>query len=700
MAVLNKIRERSIFLIIIIALALFSFVLADVIRNGGFSSGKGENTVATVGGENIDRTEFAKQVDLYSKQLGPNASTMQAVNRVYDAKVREVVLAQQFEKLGIEVSPEQLKATMALQLEGNPTFSDENGTFSEQKLQEYLANIKASSPQAYEQWKNYEDQVALAAKETQYFNMIKAGVGATLLEGKQAYLLENNTVDVEYVKIPWTAVDESEAQVSKDEIKAYIKAHPDKYTVEAGRDLQYVLFEEKASDADVEDMKAEVAAMAENRVESGDTLLGLKSSKNLETFVNANSDVRYDGNYKFKKDLPKDFADELFNLNKGEVYGPYRDGNTLKLSRLEDTKSMPDSAKARHILISYTGLQTATDVERTEEEAKQLADSLASVLRRDRNKFTDFATTYSADKVSGAKGGDLGFFTPGRMVPVFNDYVFQNNEGDLGVVKSQFGFHIIDIQEQTDKEKAVKLATIVREIEASEKTTNDLFAETTKFEIAAKKGDFAELAKSSDLTARPVKGVKALDENIPGVGRQRSIVSWAFNEETNVGDVKRFDVPQGYVVVQVTGENEKGLMNVEDASITATPIIKNNKKAEILKSRIKGNTLAEIAQNQGVQVQTSNALNLKSPTLTGAGNEPEVVGAAFSLKEGATSAPLQGKNGVYVVKVVKRNEATPLDNYKAFSVQESNKRTSGVNTKAYNALKEATEIEDNRSRFY
>ena len=151
MAVLNKIRERSIFLIIIIALALFSFVLADVIRNGGFSSGKGENTVATVGGENIDRTEFAKQVDLYSKQLGPNASTMQAVNRVYDAKVREVVLAQQFEKLGIEVSPEQLKATMALQLEGNPTFSDENGTFSEQKLQEYLANIKASSPQAYEQ---------------------------------------------------------------------------------------------------------------------------------------------------------------------------------------------------------------------------------------------------------------------------------------------------------------------------------------------------------------------------------------------------------------------------------------------------------------------------------------------------------------------------------------------------------------------
>ena len=152
--------------------------------------------------------------------------------------------------------------------------------------------------------------------------------------------------------------------------------------------------------------------------------------------------------------------------------------------------------------------------------------------------------------------------------------------------------------------------------------------------------------------------------------------------------------------MQVTGENEKGLMNVEDASITATPIIKNNKKAEILKSRIKGNTLAEIAQNQGVQVQTSNALNLKSPTLTGAGNEPEVVGAAFSLKEGATSAPLQGKNGVYVVKVVKRNEATPLDNYKAFSVQESNKRTSGVNTKAYNALKEATEIEDNRSRFY
>lgn len=702
MAVLNKIRERSIFLIIIIALALFSFVLADVIRNGGFSSGKAENEIASIDGETINREEFALQVERYSQQLGPNASNMQAVNQVYEAQVRELVFKKQLDELGIKVSAEQVNDAMAQQLAGNPNFSDENGNYSPSKVREYEANIKVN-PGQYQAWMDFKESIAKSVSENQYFNMIKAGSGATLLEGKQAYFLENNTIDVQYVQIPWSAVEESEAQVSKEEIASYIKTHPDAYTVEAGRDIQYILFEEKASAEDISNINAEITALMNDREENGETIKGFRNTDNPEIFVNANSDVPYNGTYKFKKDLPTAFADSIFNLNEGEVFGPYKDGEAYKLSKLVESRQIPDSVKAKQIFITYSGLETATNVERTKEEAKALTDSLLVELKKDRKKFVTFAGAFSADERSAANGGDLGYLTPQGMTPDFAnlfDYIWDNKTGDIGVVETRYGFHIIEIDEQKNRQRAVKVATIVKEIEASEDTNNDLYTETTKFEIAARDGDFAEAAKTANKTPRPVRGIKALDENIPGVGRQRTIVSWAFKDETKVGDIKRFEVPQGYVVAQVTGENKKGLMNLEDASVTVTPIIQQKKKTAIIKNRISGNSIEDVAKNQGVEIKTSNALNLSSPTIAGAGNEPEVVGAAFALKEGEMSKPIQGKNGVYVVKVVKRTDATTLENYKAYAAQETNKTVNTVNARVYNALKEAADIKDNRSKFY
>ena len=176
MAVLNKIRQRSVFLIVIIALALFSFVLADVIRNGGLSSQKSQNVVATVNGEEISREDFARQVDAYQQNMGPNATTAQVVNQVWDLKLREVVLQEEFEKLGINVGEAQVRQLLRLQLAQNPNFVNEAGMFDENKLQEYVANLKATSPQAYNQWVAYENSIAENAKENIYYNMVRAGI--------------------------------------------------------------------------------------------------------------------------------------------------------------------------------------------------------------------------------------------------------------------------------------------------------------------------------------------------------------------------------------------------------------------------------------------------------------------------------------------------------------------------------------------
>lgn len=706
MAVLNKIRQRSVFLIIIIALALFSFVLADVIRNGGFSSQKDQNTIATINGEDIDREGFARQVEAYQRNMGANASTTQAVSQVWEQTLRETILQEELEKLGIRAEKAQIREVMKTQMANNPAFTNQAGMFDENRLREYVANLKASSPQAYQQWLQMEDNMENMARQNTYFNMVAAGVGATLIEAEQAYKLENNSVDLKYVQIPYSSVSDDEVDVSKDEIKSYIKDHASEFETEASRNIRYVYFEETASKEDIKATEDELNSMKDSRVEfnavtnANDTLPGFNNTKDYEDFIESNSDLPYDGRFKFKNDLPSEFADKLFALNKGETFGPYKDQGYYKISKLVETKKIPDSIKASHILVAYKGQQFAPDVTRTKEEARNLADSLLNVIKTDKSKFDELASEFSSDRSNSEEGGDLGYFGPGMMVSEVDNFVLNNNEGDIEVVETDFGYHVVEIKEQSEKQKAVKIATIGRELEASETSRNNLFNKTTKFEIAAKDGDFNEIAKEGNYKVRTVKEMKALDENIPGVGAQRRIVQWAFEDAAKTGDVKRFDIPSGYVVAQLTAKNKAGLSTAENASSKVIPILTKEKKAEIIKKKINSNDLQKIASENNTMVQSANAVTLASPTLPGAGREPEVVGSVFALEAGTVSKPIAGEKGVYVVELENKNEVPAMNSYRGIAEQETVKRRQNVSQRLFSALREKAEIEDNRARFY
>lgn len=706
MAVLNQIRQRSVFLIVIIALALFSFVLADVIRNGGMVSQKSQNTIATINGEDIEREQFARQVEAYQRNLGPNASTSQAVNMVWDMNVKRALMEEQFDKLGVRVEEAQVREMLRREMGNNPNFTNEAGMFDENRLREYVATLRSTSPQAYQQWLDYEASIAETAREQIYLNLVRAGVGATLLEGEQAYRFANESVDFEFVQIPYSSVEDSEVEISKSEIRDYVKANPGKFQTEATRDIQYVYFEEKASPEDEQEVKTDLEALLKNRVEfnavtnRNDTVAGFATTGDWETFVNETSDQKFSNNFVFKDQLPSEHADALFSLGEGETYGPFNHNGTWKISRVVERTQIPDSAKARHILVSWQGSPVGGQVARTKQQAEELADSIAGVVRGNRDQFAPLASQFSADASNKEDAGQLGWFTPGAMVPAFNDFVFTNNAGTVGVVETQFGYHVIDIQEQTGKKEAVKLATVSRAIEPSEKSLNNLFADVTRFELAARDGTFSDLAKENDLEVRPVKDIQQLEENIPGIGSQRGIVQWAFEEGVKVGDIKRFEVPTGYVVAQVTARNEKGLRSAESASSTVVPILQKQKKAEIIKKRITGTTLEQIAQNQGVEVNSASAVNRNSPTLPGVGTEPKVVGAAFALEQGGVSKPIAGEKGVFVVKTLQKNDAPKLESYRPYAAREAAAKRTTVSTEVFSALKETAEIEDNRARFY
>ena len=715
MAVLNKIRQRSIFLIIIIALALFSFIIGDIFTNMG-SADKSQNVVATVNGDDIERGAFMNQVENIQRQSGGSVTNTQAMNRVWDQEVRNKVMQTQYDALGISIERDYMRQLLKQNLGSLEEFKNEAGLFDEDKLNEFIANLKAIAPETttlngspvnYKAWTDFEQTISQTGVQQTYFNLVKAGVIGTLTEGELDYQLENDKADLKYVQIPFSSIPDSVLKIKKSDIKNYIKKYSKKYEVEASRDLVYVQFKEQASLEDEQAIQAELSALVDDKVEfneaakANETVIGFKNSSDTNAFVNANSSVKYNNNFVFESSLPKADLKAMVSLELNDVYGPYKEGDSYKLSKLVAKKMISDSTKVRHILIPFVGgVRVDPSVTSTDAQAKAQADSIYKVLKTNRSKFNSLLVL-SSDKVSNEKDGIIEFAYTDGFAEEFKAYSFENSKGSLGVVKTDFGYHVIEILSQGPKQQAYKIATIVQEIEPSVKTIDDVFKNKSKFEIAIAKSDFNEVSDQANYKTMPVSSIKELDESIPGIGMQRAIVRWSFEDGTEVGDFKSFNISGGgFVVAKITAVNEKGLMSVEKASVTALPEIRKEKKAALIIGRISATTLDAIASEEGQTVKTAISVNMKNPTLSGAGREPKVIGTVFGLTEGATSKLVVGLNGVYAVQLTKLTTASELPNYQAAANRVGQAKSNAVNSKLYTALKDAAEIEDNRASFY
>ncbi|PQJ71877.1 peptidylprolyl isomerase [Polaribacter butkevichii] len=693
MAILSKIRERSMFLIIIIGLALFAFVL-DPSTLGDFFNSSKVNQVGEINGESISRQEFSAELEAYKQQAGNGVSEMQASKNVWDNIVRKKIYQNQLSEAGITVGEADVwnEVINAPSVKDNPQFLNEAGLFDEAKFKQFLADTKENNPDMWRAWSNYMTQIRDNGERNTYNNLVTAGLGASLKEGEAQYFTDNTKLTTQFVFVPYTSISDSLVKVSKGEIESYIKAHENDFKVEASRDISYVKFDIKATPEDENNIKASVAELIED----------FKTSTNEREFLSENdSDTSIDDSFKFEREVNVSVASEIFKGAKGDVFGPYKDQGYFKISKITDVTQMPDSARASHILIPFLGAQRVSpEVTRTEEEAKVLADSILTVVKRNKNKFADLAKELSSDKGSGAKGGDLDWFTYNRMTPAFRDFVFDGSIGDIGVVETPFGYHVIKIDGQKNKQTALKLATFGRQIIASEATENAVFQKSEQFALATSKDKkFFEIAKENKYTTRPAIGLKVLDENVPGLGNQRQIITWAFGKETKPGDFKRFDLEGSHVVAFVTAKTKKGLMSAAKATNRVKPILVNQKKAKLIAEKFNGSTLADIAKDNSTNVRNASGVNLKSPTLSGAGSEPKVVGAMFNAELNKVYKNIEGNRGVYAFAVTNKELPTALPNYETTrkSIAEARKRKTFA---IYEAIKKASDVEDNRSNLY
>lgn len=696
MAVLSKIRQRSLLVIAVVGVALFAFVLMDLIGNGGF--GESGRYVGSVNGKDISADEFRFKL-ANQEQQNRGASSVMLSNSIWNQEVKTVLYEEQFDKLKLRAGKAQIEGV--LEQSGQAMFLDEAGKFSQDKFNQYIEMVKVQNPSQWRLWlEDYEQQLENFAKEQEYNTLVKAGMNVTNFDGKVLYQKDNNKVNFDYVVVPYTTINDDEVPVSDADIINYMNKRKNQYKADDSRDFEYFLIESKASDADIKEIEERVASLLEPKTiyneatKQNETVPGFAEVENVEEFVNSNSDIPFNEKYVFEKDLPS-----MNETSVGSVTSLYKENDFVKISRILDSKIVADSVKSSHIIIPYSGtLNSQATI--SKEEAKQKADSVFALVKNNDAKFREIADEINTDGTKG-NGGEIGWVMYSQITydgfdKDFAEFIFFNPKGSVEVVHTQFGYHIIKIDDTGSKQTAYKVATIAQQIEPSSTTNDQIYSFSQTIEMEAQNKSFEEIAKEHNLTVVPVNGITAIEESIVGIGAQRSIVQWAFSKEAKKGSVRRFDVPQGHIIAKIKNVNNNGLQSVEKVRATIEPIVRNEKKAALIKPKLQGNSLEEIAQANNETVKSATALSISNPMISGLGQEPKVVGHALALEAGKTSEPIEGNTGIYVVRTQAVVKAAELPNYATQANRAKTQAQNAVQGRIFSSLKNIADIEDKR----
>ena len=702
MAVLGKIREKSIFLIIVIGLALFAFIISGAIGSDYGNIGPNE-PIGEVDGEEVLLSNYRSLVEQDQKVYG--SSTIESVNKVWDQYILSLVLKSQIDLLEIDAGRNQIEQVVSSDqnLTQDSRFINEAGFFDFGLFTNFISQIRDQNPSAYESWKLQESNIISSAKQSIYFDLVRSGLLNLKSQKEIITDFKNTKVDFQYVKIPFSSLSDTLFKLDDNEIDNYIKKNKSDYVFKPIRNIEYVVFFEQPTDEDEKQIRTQLESLIKDKIEYNevsklnDTLIGFKNTNEIFEFVERNSDTPFDSVYLPKGRLSKEYSESLFNLDIGEVYGPYKDLGSLKISRLLDRK-IDGSIRASQILISYNGSSNQNpNINRSKEEAKNLANDLFFKIRRNPKSFSNYVQEFS-DGAGKSTLGDIGFFQEKNVLPEIFSRLSKSRIERLNLIETDFGFHII---KATDKQDVLLMANVVKNIIPSEETSNKVFRNATKFEmdLLNSKETFNLLAEQNGYNIRRVNEIDRLDETLPGLPNQRSIVQWLFNENTDKGMIKRFNLSfGGYAIVKVIEIDENGLVSSNEVRSSVRRKLINQKKSNYILNSEGNSKMQDIAAKYNLEVIDASLVSRFDQILVGAGNEPHVTGVAFSLDKNETSKLIVGNEGLYKIKLtnINTNSEDEIDLNKTEDFSEIIFNPDNF----LEALKDNANIIDNRHLYY
>nr|WP_319401881.1 SurA N-terminal domain-containing protein [uncultured Carboxylicivirga sp.] len=686
MATLEKIRSKAGLVIVVIGVGMAAFLLGDLMNSGGSMFRSSQMEIAKINGTSVSLPEFQAYLteweDYY--KLNSRSSAMdentsyQLREQAWNQMVQDVIMDEKYDQLGIQVTADEI-FEMATGKNVHPQIrqmftNPQTGMFDKQQVINFLRQ-KDSDPNAQFYWQFLEKQIKKERLMKKYTDLMQKGMFITTAQAKVEAEAKKSAVDFDFIVQRYATIPDSTVAVSESEIKDYYNKNIENYKQEASRDVEYVSFEVKPSD---EDRAATLDWIKKARTEFADP------ATDPIQYVKMNSETEYvDRNWKMEQ-LSAKIQDFVSAAQIGEVYGPYLEGETYKLTRLVDVKQLPDSVKARHILVKDPAV----------------ADSLYNLVKGGAN-FAEIARKNSQDPGSAINGGDLGWFNEGTMVPEFNDACFNGKVGDIVKVQTQFGTHIINIQDKGKPVTKYNIATLDRQITYSSKTNQQVYAKAAKFASQNKSYDkFNESIQSENLIKRYGRNIHKADRNVSNLKNSREMVRWAFKAEAqDMSDI--FEFGDEYVIAFLTGIKEEGYQSLTSVKAAIERQLRNKKKADIIianiKSKKQGNDLNALASATNTEVQSANNITFASYQVPGAGVEPALVGLAVSSKQGEVSSPVAGNNGVFVVKVTNvSSEEASTEAAKAQLQQMNSYKT----YQAFQVIKDKASIVDERIKFY
>jgi peptidyl-prolyl cis-trans isomerase D len=711
MQIIQNIREKGAAVVItVIALSLIGFLLMDA-KQGSNTLFSATNTdFGSVNGSKIDKDEFTKKVKAAEAQQEQQqqrklsaAESAQVRDQVWNQMTAEKIFYAEADKLEINFTSKELTSILSSNTPDNPLLQDKSmidpatGMVDQSKLKEALSTIKKSKGEQREQ---IEAQVIEPQKigsiSQKYMAMLNAAAYYPTWMEEQDNKDAKSFATISYVAVPFNVISDSTIKVTDAEVEKYVSTHKDLFKQEAGRKISYVTFSQLPSGADSIKTLEDVQKLKES----------FQTDNNPRNFVARNSSaIPFDSMYKSKTSVQTTKLDSILKVPQGTVYGPYLDYGSYVLAKVLGSKVTADSAKARHILIATTDPQSGNPI-MSDSAAKKLADSILNSIKGGAD-FAALAKQYSTDPGSKDKGGVYESFAYGQMVPEFNDFAFNNGSGTKGVVKTQFGYHVMEAMGTKGSSPKYKIAFVAKEIIASQQTIDNANNEAT---VASSQKDVAKLdAYLKTKGLNKITTPNALKENDYSVGQlqdARGLVRWAF--EAKKGEVSEpFSIGDQFVVSVLDKIYAEGTQDAATARPMAERDVKNEKKAaEITKKLGAAATLESAAAAYQQQVQIAGAdssITFNGQIITGIGSEPKIFGAAFNTAyQTKATPPIVGKSGVYVLKVNsigQKVDATPEAAAAVRKERESALRSQGAGN-WFEGLKKQATIKDNRSKFY
>ncbi|MEQ9063935.1 MAG: SurA N-terminal domain-containing protein [Vicingaceae bacterium] len=694
MAVIGKIREKSTLLLIVVGGALMAFILTDLFSSRSSVFGGDLQNIGSINGKDIRATEFN---DRYQQILErykvenrgqdiPEFVHGQIRDEVWKQYLEENILDTELDELGVVISTEELAdityGDNPHPFVRNAFTNKETGQFDKNNVIAFLKNIERDETgDSKRQWLALEAEMKKLSRHDKYYSLIKQGLYVTNFEAREYHKSQNKRVSISYMVKRYADVVDSSVTVTKSDVKDFYDENPGRFVETKSRNIEYAIFRVIPSSAD----SAAVKKWVDN------TYTQFIKTEDDSTFVNANSDKEFDFRFYSRNDEPN-FDTSLFQTGElNYTVEPYIEGRKWKMLKITKIKFAPDSVQARHILIPVE----KDDKEVTLERVDSIKTALASGA-----DFAALANKYSADPGSKEKGGDLGWFKEGFMIPVINDSCFKADVNRLMEVESSFGIHLMEVTAKSPVVKKLQVAQIERSIDASRETMDGQFTASNDMSVrAVTSEDMASLAGEYQAEFNS-SDVKEVDFMIPEVESSRGLIRWAF--EAELGEVSEaMQFGDAFVVCRLKEIHEDGLAPLDRVYGEAEIGAIKKKKAQKFKEEMAGITdIKAGAAKLNLMVETANNIIFDGYSVPGMGREPQVMGKIFTMSSGDLSVPIEGEGGVYIISIDKIDDVNEDVNVEVEKNQLAQSRTSRVDYEVFESLKKSSDIEDRRFRFY